>query len=228
MGEFTGFADGDARFFKRLAKNQDRAWFQEHKAEYEEGWSIPMKALLGDVRAAVDSSYERCDLDEPKVFRIFRDVRFAKDKTPYKTHVAGIIGVARSAKVTETPAALYFHVGLEVIVAAGLYRMDGPSLERYRKAVVDDQHGAELDAILKKLARAGLDTDSMSEDTLKKVPRGFDPEHPRAELLKKKGLGVSFPAPPKELYTSPKLVGWLAERAKKAAPLVEWLTVVTA
>jgi uncharacterized protein (TIGR02453 family) len=228
MGDFTGFADGDARFFKRLAKNQNRAWFQTHKAEYEEGWNGPMKALLSDVRAAIDSSYERCDLDEPKVFRIYRDVRFSKDKAPYKTHVAGIIGVVRSAKLTETPAALYFHAGTEVIVAAGLYRMDGPSLERYRDAVVDDRHGAELDAILKKLARAGLDTDSMSETTLKKVPRGFDPEHPRAELLKKKGLGVSFDPPPKALYTSPKLVGWLADRAKKAAPLVEWLTVVTA
>jgi uncharacterized protein (TIGR02453 family) len=228
MGEFSGFADGDARFFKRLAKNQDRAWFHSHKAEYEDGWGAPMKALLGDVRRAIDSSYERCDLDEPKVFRIFRDVRFSKDKAPYKTHVAGIIPVTRSAKVTETPAALYFHVGVDVIVAAGLYRMDGSSLDRYRDAVADEKQGKELEAILRKLARAGFDTDGMSDNTLKKVPRGFDPEHPRADLLKRKGLGVSFPAPPKALYTSPMLVPWLAERARKAAPLVEWLTVVTA
>jgi uncharacterized protein (TIGR02453 family) len=227
MGEFTGFADTDARFFQRLAKKQDRAWFQAHKTEYEEGWSAPMKALLGDVRSIIDSSYERCDLDEPKVFRIFRDVRFSRDKAPYKTHVAGIISVARSAKVTETPAALYFHVGTEVIAAAGLYRIDGPSLARYRDAVVDERQGSELEAILKRLRRAGFEIDSMSEETLKKVPRGFDPEHARAALLKKKGLGVTFSDLPRALLTSQKLVGWLADRAKKATPLVEWLTVAT-
>jgi len=66
------------------------------------------------------------------------------------------------------------------------------------------------------------------EDALKRVPKGFDPGHPRAELLKRKGLGVAFPKLPKGALASPKLVPWLADHAKKAAPLVEWLLFATA
>jgi uncharacterized protein (TIGR02453 family) len=223
---FLGFLD-DGKFWKALAKNQNREWFAKHKTEFEDGWNKPMKALLQDVHASIDAAYQHCDLDAPKVFRIFRDVRFSKDKSPYKTHIAGMIPVKRSANVMETPVALYFHVGEETTVASGLYMMDGPVLARYRAAIVDDARGKELVRILGKLEQAGFGTGSMHHDVLK-VPKGFDPEHPRAELLKRKGLGVSFPAPPKALLTSPKLVGWLADHAKKAIPLVEWLVFATA
>jgi uncharacterized protein (TIGR02453 family) len=224
---FLGFLD-DGKFWKALAKNQNREWFAKHKTEFEDGWNKPMKALLQDVHASIDAAYQHCDLDAPKVFRIFRDVRFSKDKSPYKTHIAGMIPVKRNANVMETPVALYFHVGEETTVASGLYMMDGPVLARYRAAIVDDARGKELIRILGKLEQAGFGTGSMHHDVLKKVPKGFDPEHPRAELLKRKGLGVSFPAPPKALLTSPKLVGWLADHAKKAIPLVEWLVFATA
>ena len=106
--------------------------------------------------------------------------------------------------------------------------MDGPSLARYRAAVLDETRGKELVAIVKKMERAGLATDNMHHEIMKKVPKGVDPDHPRADLLKRKGLGVSFPAPPKELLTSPKLVPWIVLHAKKAIPLVEWLVFATA
>jgi len=224
---FTGFVD-QGKFWKALAKNQNREWFAAHKTEFEDGWNKPMKALLDDVAVKIDSAYKHCDLDPPKVFRIFRDVRFSKDKTPYKTHIAGMIPIRRNANTMETPIALYFHVGEETTGAAGLYVMDGPVLARYRAAVVDDKRGKELTKILAKLDRAGLSTANMHQDILKKVPKGFDPEHPRAELLKRKGLGCRFPTPPKSLLTSPKLCGWLADHAKKAVPLVEWLVFATA
>jgi uncharacterized protein (TIGR02453 family) len=226
-GGFTGFLD-QGKFWKALAKNQNREWFLAHKTEFEDGWNKPMKALLVDVQAKIDAAYQHCDLDPPKVFRIFRDVRFSKDKSPYKTHIAGMIPVRRNANVMETPVALYFHVGEETMVAAGLYMMDGPVLARYRAAVVDEKRGGELAKILAKLERAGFGTGNMHHDVLKKVPKGFDPAHPRAELLKRKGLGVSFPTPPKALLTSAKLTSWLADHAKKAVPLVEWLVFATA
>src|SRR5687767_1820697 len=112
MPRFEGFADADAKFFKQLAKKNQREWFQAHKEEYETGWNTPMKLLLGEVREAIDSTYEYSDLDEAKVFRIYRDVRFAKDKTPYKTHIGGYIPLKRSGKkATDLPIALYFHIG---------------------------------------------------------------------------------------------------------------------
>ena len=99
------------KFFRLLAKNQSREWFQAHKAEFEEGWLSPMKDLLGEVRHAIDKGFPHCDLDDPKIFRIYRDVRFSKDKAPYKTHVGGLIPVKRSGRTTEVPIALYFQVG---------------------------------------------------------------------------------------------------------------------
>src|SRR6266850_681663 len=108
---FEGFADKDAKFFRTLAKNQNRDWFQAHKEEFEEGWQRPMTALLSDVRGAIDKSFPHCDLAEPKIFRIYRDVRFSKDKSPYKTHIGGVIPIERTGKMTEVPMALYFHVG---------------------------------------------------------------------------------------------------------------------
>lgn len=228
MTAFAGFADKDAKFWKGLAKKNERAWFSAHKAEFEDGWNAPMKLLLADVRAAVDKAYPYLDLGEPKVFRVFRDVRFSKDKSPYKTHIGGFIPLERRGKkVTDLPMALYFHVGAtEIFAAAGHYMMESESLERFRKAVDDDKRGTELTKLLAKLAKAGFEASSHEE--LKRVPKGYDPEHPRAKLLRAKGLIVTFPPVPKALLTSPKLVPWLVTACKKAAPLVELLAFATA
>jgi uncharacterized protein (TIGR02453 family) len=226
MAKFQGFHDANARFFRGLAKNNDREWFLAHKDEYEEGWNAPMKLLLDDVHAAIDPLYAYCDLDAPKVFRIYRDVRFSKDKAPYKTHVGGFIPVRRAGtRVTDVPMALYFQVGTEVFGAAGHYIMEPSSLARFRASVVDEARGKELGKILASLGRKGLV--AQSHDALKRVPKGFDPEHPRADLLRRKGLHVPFAALPKGLLTSPKLVPWLRDQCKTVAPLVEWLVRAT-
>jgi uncharacterized protein (TIGR02453 family) len=227
---FDGFADARLSFFRSLAKHQDREWFAAHKAEYEEGWHKPMLALLGEAREALDKLYRHCELAEPKVMRIYRDVRFAKDKSPYKTWIGGGVSVARTAKLPEAPAALYMHVGLEqgratCFGAAGVYGMTPDVLARYRGALTDDKRGREIAGIVAKLEKKGFRVGAM--ETMKKVPRGVDPEHPRAELLKRKGLIVSFDAPPTNIAKRA-LLGWAVERARAAAPLVEWLTFVTA
>jgi uncharacterized protein (TIGR02453 family) len=225
---FSGFADARGAFFKKLARNNDRVWFLEHKAEFEEGWNAPMKVLLAEVKDAIDAAYAHCDLGEPKVFRIFRDVRFSKDKSPYKTHIGGILPLARSGKkVTDLPMALYLQVGAkETFGAAGHYQMEPESLARFRAAVADDARGKELVKILASLARKGFPADA--HERFKRVPKGFAPDHPRAELLKRRGLVVEFPALPPALLTQTKLAKWLIAACKTAAPLVEWLTFATA
>jgi uncharacterized protein (TIGR02453 family) len=228
MGAFAGFSDEGGKFFKALAKRNEREWFQEHKAEYEEGWNEPMKALLEDLRPAIDAVYERCDLGEPKVFRIHRDVRFSKDKSPYKTHIGGYIPLVRTGKkTTDVPMALYFHVSAgETFAAAGHYMMEKESLERFQAAVADDTRGKALIKILASLAKKGFV--AQAHDRYKRVPKAFPPDHPRAELLTYKGLTVTFPEVPKGMLTSPKLVKWLADGCKTSAPLVDWLVVATA
>jgi uncharacterized protein (TIGR02453 family) len=223
---FEGFADADGKFFRALAKNQNRDWFQAHKADFEEGWQAPMQALLEDVRAAVDRAFPHCDLDKPKIFRIYRDVRFSKDKSPYKTHIGGVLPIQRTGKMTEVPMALYFHAGQpRSFGAAGHYMMDPQALEKFRKAVADDKRGRELDKLLASLVKKGFSVDS--HDTYARVPKGFDPSHPRAEHLKRKGLTVGFPSIPKGLLAKPKLAAWVGTQVKAAAPLVEWLVFAT-
>jgi uncharacterized protein (TIGR02453 family) len=228
MTTFAGFADAEGKFFKALTKRNEKGWFLAHKGEYETGWNAPMKALLGELREVIDASYGRCDLDEPKVFRIFRDVRFSKDKSPYKTHIGGYIPLARRGKkATDLPMAIYFHVGAgETFAAAGHYMMEKESLERFRKGVADDKRGKELAKILAALGKKGFV--AQAHDRYKRVPKEFAPDHPRAELLTYKGLTVGFPSIPKAMLTSPRLVKFLASGCKVSAPLVEWLVYATA
>ena len=222
---FAGFPDQQARFFRALARNQNREWFLAHKQEYEHGWAAPLRVLLEEVLTKVARAFPEHALGDPKVFRIFRDVRFARDKSPYKTHVAGYLPLARAERRLPGPVVLYLHLGLDTYVGAGQWMMDPAQLERYRAALLDERRGAELTRILARLAKAGFTVGS--HDSLKKVPRGVDPEHPRAELLKRKGLVVEFPGFSRELIVSRALVDWLAKQTRTAAPLVEWLARTT-
>ena len=231
---FAGFADRNGRFFRALARNQQRDWFALHRAEYEDGWLTPMKALLAEVRERIQPFFAHEELAAPKVFRIHRDVRFSKDKSPYKTHIGGYVGIDGTGQGPSGTAALYVHLGAskvypgqgEVFVAAGQYMMDAGQLARFREAVVDERRGRTLAALLRTLAKAGFAPGS--HETLQRVPRGFDPDHPRGDLLKRKGLIVTFPDLPRELLVSRALVDWLVAHTKRAAHLVEWLAAVTA
>jgi uncharacterized protein (TIGR02453 family) len=219
---FQGFADRQACFFRTLARNQTREWFAAHRREYEEGWLAPMKALLADVRERIDPLFPRHPLSVPKVFRIHRDIRFSKDKSPYKTHIGGYVAIEGAGDPPSVPVAVYVHVGpKDVFAAAGHYMMDGPQLARFRDAVVDDARGATLAGILKRLERAGFTVGA--REMLARVPRGFDRGHPRADLLRRKGLTAHFPAPPRELLVKPRFADWLVAHVRRAAPLVEWL-----
>lgn len=219
---FDGFADREGRFFRALARNQKRDWFEAHRREYEQGWLAPMKALLTEIRERIDPFFRNHVLAQPKIFRIYRDVRFSKDKSPYKTHIGGYIALDGSGQGPSAAAPLYLHIAAdELFVAAGQYMMDGEQLARFREALLDERRGAALTTILRTLTRSGFAVGS--HETLQRVPRGFDAGHPRADLLRRKGLIVTFPDLPRRLLVSDDLVGWLVRHTKRAAPLVDWV-----
>jgi len=215
---FTGFSKTAPAFFHELAVEMNRDWFLENKARYEAEWVQPMHALLAKVRDGLAAAYKPIKIAEPKVMRIHRDVRFAKDKTPYKTHIGAVL---RLAGEDDAPAAMYLHLGSEEeFVGAGTYFFDAPGLAKWRKRVAGKE-GAEVAAMIAKLRKAGYEVGG--HDDYKKVPRGFDPDHPRAELLKMKGLTAGPGEIPRGLLHKPGLADWLVEHGKAMAPLVSWL-----
>lgn len=224
---FEGF--DDPKFFRELAKHQSRDWFASRKATYEEGFAVPMAALLTELATELDGSYPDCDLGQPKVFRIQRDVRFSNDKAPYKTHVAGVLPIKLGgSKVTDTPAALYLQVGFDAgrgkeshRAGAGLYMMNAAQLAKYRKFVLDEDIGEELARIVRALEKQGAGIEA--GETLKRMPRGVAPDHPRAELLKLKGLVAMFGDLPSALVRKRELFDWMLERGKRSTLLVRWL-----
>ncbi len=221
---FVGFSAEGQKFFKELAKRQDRDWFKAHKDQYESLWVQPMKALLEGLLPAVGKAYQGYPIREPKIFRIQRDVRFSKDKSPYKTNIAAMISLDTGAAEVETyggAAAVYLHFGLEDVVAAGHWALGPEDLARYRTLVAEEKTGAELARRVAKLEKKGFTLSAF--ESLKKVPKGFDPEHPRARLLKLKGLGFEFPTLPHKLRSSPALLTWLREGIADAATVTAWL-----
>jgi uncharacterized protein (TIGR02453 family) len=223
-GPFRGFPDARGDFFLALALHNDRDWFQSHRADYERGWAAPMASLLGEVRKGLMGAYRRRRLGPPKVFRLNRDIRFSKDKTPYKTHVAGWIPLETGGDPSPgaTPAALYLHVGVdERFTGSGCWMLDPDALRRYRTALLDPRRGAALVRRLAPLTAQGFSVSSA--ETLVRVPAGVDPAHPRADLLRMKGLVVAPDDVPRRLLTRSALAAWLVERGRAAAPVVTWL-----
>jgi len=221
---FPGFSKRGQAFFKELSRRQDRDWFKAHKDDYEALWVAPMKALLEGLLPVIGRAYSGLPVKEPKIFRIQRDVRFSKDKSPYKTNIAAMVALDTGGSAEEGmggAAAIYMHFGLEDIAAAGHWMLPGDDLERYRRLVADDARGAELAKRVKRLERLGFTVSAF--ETLKKVPRGFDPEHPRAALLKHKGLGLDFPKIPAGVRSSPRLLPWLSQQVKQSATVTAWL-----
>jgi uncharacterized protein (TIGR02453 family) len=176
---FTGFPAEALTFYEALAADNTRTFWQANKATFEAAVRRPMEAM--------------CDeLSEFGPFHLFRphnDLRFSKDKPPYKTHQGA---VAES----EGGASFYVHLGADgIFCGSGYYHMASDQLERFRRAVDADATGKEVAAICGHLRRRGYGIGAMDE--LKTAPRGYAKDHPRIELIRRKGLMASkdFGAP---------------------------------
>lgn len=203
---FSGFPPEAFAFFHQLEANNTRAWWLENKATYDRCIRGPMEALI----AEVDPRFQPL-----RVFRPNRDVRFASDKSPYKTH-CGAYGES------EGGAGYYVHVSAEgLLVASGYYQMARDQLARYREAVDDELTGAELERIVAAVPRAKAVV--RPSDSLKTAPRGFAKDHPRIDLLRGKGLITSRDAPT-AAWMSTKKARAKVEEVWRAADLVNsWL-----
>lgn len=217
-GRFTGFPKEGLAWFQGLAMAQSRDWFQAHKAGYQQLWVEPMQALFAELAAPLAKLHGR-KLGPAKFFRLNRDVRFSKDKSPYKTNISAMFPFEGFGPM-EGPAALYVHLGLDEVVAFGFYAFEPAQLLRLRKKLLDEKTGAVIQRLVDDAAKVGLVPDAM--ETLKRAPVGVDPAHPRIELLKRKGLALSNSRIPAKVRHTAAFKDWVLTQAEAAAPVVKW------
>ncbi|HUL85898.1 MAG TPA: DUF2461 domain-containing protein [Actinomycetota bacterium] len=198
---FRGWKAEALEFFDGLEADNSKAYWQAHKTEYETLVRAPMEELLIELEP---------EWGEGRIFRPYRDVRFSKDKSPYKTSIAAELGGG------------YIQLTANGLGAgAGMWEMAPDQLERYRQAVDDDRTGTKLAAIVATARKAGIE--AQGHGVLKTAPRGFPTDHPRIELLRYKGL-VAWREWPAGAWlgtrrAKDRIVGFF----QKARPLNAWL-----
>ena len=209
MEQFTGFPETALDFYDDLELDNTRSFWEAHKHVYAESVRAPMEALT----AALSEEFGTA-----KIFRPYRDVRFAKDKTPYKNH--------QGAFVAQGPATgWYVQVGAPGIrVGAGFYRAEAPDLARIRTAIDTEHSGEELERILASLESDGF---SIEGEQLKTTPRGYPGDHPRIGLLRHKSLAAGKSYGFEKVIHTPELLDRVRTDWRALRPLVEWIAART-
>jgi uncharacterized protein (TIGR02453 family) len=198
---FKGWPVEALEFFEGLEADNSKSYWQANKAAYETLVRGPMEELVAELEP---------DWGDGHVFRPYRDVRFSKDKSPYKTNIAAVVG---DGYIQLTANGLG--------VGSGMYQLASDQLERYRQAVVDDRAGKRLEALLTKTREAGIRAEG--HDFLKTTPRGYPKDHPRAELLRYKGLITWREWPPAAWLGTRKAKDRIVAFLEDSKPLNAWL-----
>jgi uncharacterized protein (TIGR02453 family) len=200
MGDsFSGFPREAFTFWKGLAKNNNREWFQAHREIYERAVRQPMQALVLELQPLYGPG---------RVSRINKDMRFAREK-PYKDYLAtGLAGCYIS----------FSKDGLWV--GTGLYKPEPATLRKLRDAIADDTSGRALTTLLASARRRGLDVDT--HERLASPPRGYDPSHPRADLLRMKDIYLGKQFGPADV-SSTDVVNKVVHAIRDVEPFGAWL-----
>lgn len=208
-------------FFDRLAANNNRQWFIEHKAEYDElraEWIQGMARVIASLSAEWP---EVSHLDPSRAtYRIYRDVRFSNDKTPYKTHISSSI---------VQPAYLKSHIGIYVQagcdkddtgIYGGMWCPDATSLRKIRKAIVDNSE--EWLEIVNSPAMLRTYGQRWVGEILKTAPKGYDRDHELIEYLRLKDIG-KFTNLNRGLFADPSWPERIADLSRPLVPLIQFL-----
>jgi uncharacterized protein (TIGR02453 family) len=217
---FDGFPKEGIKFFKQLKRNNNREWFEKHKQDYEGFVKLPMQSLIVSLRPHFARFAPEFDLNPKRsLFRIYRDVRFSTDKTPYKTHVAAHF-VLQGKPKGFVGSGYYMEIAPgESYVGGGIYIPDGDQLKKIRKAIAS--RGEEFLSIVEN-KRFKKNFAPFGWSTLKRIPKGFSEDHPMAEWLKCKQFFVGK-AWAETRAVSPRFVEDVAGVCEEIAPLVQFL-----
>jgi len=218
---FTGFSPATFTFLKNLGRNNNKEWFQAHRSAYEDDLLEPALAFIETIGPLL-AKFSPDVRAEPKIggslMRINRDIRFSKDKRPYKDHLDMSF---RNGGSKGAPGYWFRLTPTRLVLGAGMHMLDKPDLERFRMAVDARGSGEALDREVTKLEKAGYD---LGGEHYKRVPAGFPPDHPREALLRHNGVyaGTEMKLPA-EARTA-RFPAFCAGHYKKLAPLMDWLS----
>lgn len=225
---FSGFPKDGLQFLADLGQNNNRDWFNAHKQTYSKTIVTPALAfieVLGERLQGISPhiQYDTRTNGAGSLMRIYRDTRFSADKSPYKSWV-GIRFWEGGGKASQNPG---FFFGFDATgggLHVGMHGFDKTMLSAYRVAVVDEELGVELEAALEKVQAAGAY--QIKGEHYKRVPRGFNADHPRADLLRFNTLYVSSPGIPPAELASPDLVDVVMDHFQRTSPVQKWLLKV--
>ena len=217
---FDGFPKEGINFLKQLKRNNNREWFEKHKQDYENFAKLPMQSLIVSLRPHFARFAPEFDLNPKRsLFRIYRDVRFSLDKTPYKTHVAAHF-VLRGKPKGFVGSGYYLEIAPgESYVGGGIYIPDSDQLKKIRKAITS--RGEEFLSIVENKQFKKMFS-PFGWSTLKRIPKGFAEDHPMAEWLKCKQFFVGR-AWTEAQAMKPTFVEDIAGICEEIAPLVQFL-----
>ncbi|HEY2640276.1 MAG TPA: DUF2461 domain-containing protein [Streptosporangiaceae bacterium] len=199
---FQGWPEEALEFYEGLEADNSKTYWLAHKEVYDSSVLLPMSELMAELEP---------EHGESKIFRPYRDVRFSKDKTPYKTAIGARIGAG------------YVQLSADGLAAGiGSYGMTADQLERYRQAVAADSSGTDLEKIIATVRKQDIDVHG--RDVLKSAPRSYPADHPRIELLRYKGLVAWKEWPVAPWLTTAAARHRITEFLSAARPLNDWLT----
>lgn len=202
---FSGFPDEGLVFYEGLEADNSKTYWTRNRRVYEEAVRAPMTVLAEELAA---------EFGQVRLFRPNRDVRFSKDKSPYKTHQGGY---------APRGEAIGFYVQIDaagLLVGGGLYAAQGGQLARYRQAVDEETSGVPFEKIVTEARLAGY---AIEGDRLKTRPRGVPEDHPRLDLLRHRSLHASRRFEPEAWIHTPRAAARVREVWRDLTPLVEWL-----
>jgi uncharacterized protein (TIGR02453 family) len=216
------FTRDSLKFLSELRTHNDRDWFLKNKERYETQVRDPMLRLIADLVPGLRKINPHMVADPRptggSMMRIYRDIRFSKDKSPYKTAVAAHFSHAKAGE--GAAPAYYMHIGPgRSLIGAGVWRPEPAALKKIRDAIVaDSKRWQRVTAVGQRGSAC-----KMSGESLQRVPRGYDPDHPLAEDLKRKDFTVARPLADREIV-APGFLKLTLATFKQTAGLVQFLS----
>ena len=215
---FDGFPARGIRFLRQLKRNNKRSWFAEHKSEYEDFVKMPMQCCIAALREPMARLAPEIEVNPRKnIFRIYRDTRFSKDKTPYKTHVAALFHLRGR---WEESAGYYVHIEPgNVYVGGGVYAPNAQQIKKIRSAIIEQSN--EFLSIVES-GKFKKHFHKLEGEKLQRAPLGYASDHPMIEWLKHKSFytGVTWK---EETCLSRTFVDRVVGVYKELLPLVRFL-----